>query len=276
MAKSAISRAVASERLYRVYDGVYSVVPPELMTDDAKMAAAVLAGGPGALLCGPSAAWWLKLIDTKPPIVHVAVAGPRRPVSGIRWHRLKLTAEERANVSHMPVTTPTRVALDVAAGSTLFELKTLLAELEFHYGIEAIEVAKGLRKGYPGSARLRRAIEEHTPQLARTREALELAFAAFLIEYGFALPEFNYRVGRSTVDAAYIKEKVIVELDGLRGHSGERRILRDHRRDLHRRADGNLVLRYHYTQLMNPDDRLLIVEDLDRAGIPRTGRLPSA
>jgi hypothetical protein len=46
-------------------------------------------------------------------------------------------------------------------------------------------------------------------------------------------------------------------------------VLRDHRRDLHRRADGLLPIRYHFTQLLDPADRVLIEAELERFGVPR-------
>ena len=52
----------------------------------------------------------------------------------------------------------------------------------------------------------------------------------------------------------------------MKGHRGERRILRDHRRDLHRRHDGFTVLRYHYAQLTEDAD--LIEDELRRHGVP--------
>lgn len=111
--------------------------------------------------------------------------------------------------------------------------------------------------------------------MAETASALEDEFLALLVDEGFVLPRFNRRHGRSTVDADFDPHAVLVELDGIRGHSGERRILRDHRRDLHRRAEGKQVLRYHYGQLRNPADRAAIARDLELAGIPRVAELRS-
>ena len=269
MAKAAITRAIASQRLHEVLPGVYSVIPPQLMSDEARHAAAILAGGEGACLCGASGAWWVEALAEPPAEIHVAVRGPRRPVDGIRWHRLKLGDDERVNHRQMPVTSLARVPLDMAAGSNLRELQSVLAELEFRHDVEIAAIAATLRKGYAGSALLRRAIAQHVPQLAHTRSRLEQEFAHFLVTRGFELPEFNHPVGLSTVDALYAGPGVVVELDGVKGHSGERRVLRDHRRDLHRRADGLLTVRYAYAQLTDPRDQLLIEAELERLGIPR-------
>lgn len=267
--KATIHRARQAGWLHLVHHGVYSIVPPALMTVEAWHAAAILAGGRGACLCGHSAAWWAGLLRTRPKQIHVAIAGERARLAGVRWHRLGIPADQRVRHRGMPITALDRIPSDLAPHLTVFELKTVLAELEFHHEIEASSVL--LIPGRKGAPKLRRAIAEHTPQLAETRSHLELAFAEFLISRGFALPEFNHPVGASTVDAIYRDQAVVFELDGTKGHRGERRILRDHRRDLHRRADGLLPVRYHYAQIMHPADQLLIEAELDRLGIPRTG-----
>lgn len=268
LAGSVLTRAIRSERLFEAFEGVYSIVPLELMSPTAWNAAAVLAGGKGACLGADSGAWWTALVREKPKEIHVAVLGVRKPQEGIQWHRRPLAEDERIVHNRMPVMAPARIPLDLARTASLWELKGVLAELEYHWGIEAADVI--LHKGFTGAPKLRLAIAEHTPQLARTRSQLEECFVFFLSERRFLIPPFNYPLGSATVDALYEEQGVVVELDGVRGHSGERRVLRDHRRDLHRRADGLLVLRYHCTQIMDPTDQDLVEADLVRVGIPRT------
>lgn len=271
LANAVLTRAVVADRLHPVYDGVYSVVPEDLMTATAWHAAAVLRGGADACLCAASAAWWFGLVKEQPLAIHVAVTGARRHVEGIRWHRVDLEHEDRTTHNQMPVTVPARIPLDLAKDVTLWKLKGVLAELEFHYDIGPDEVGLRLRQGFSGSAKLRRAVAEHTPQLAKTRGELEKRYVYFSAERRLELPVFNHPVGLSTVDAIYPERGVIVELDGVRGHTGERRVLRDHRRDLHRRADGLRPLRYHYTQIVNPYDQDLVEADLLAAGVRRVG-----
>jgi very-short-patch-repair endonuclease len=264
---AAIRRAVASGRLFAVHRHVYSTIDPELLSTEGRLAAAVLLSGRGGALCATTAAWWLKLLPSPPAQIHVAVRQTRRPLDGIVFHELRLRRHERGRFKRMPVTSPQRTALDIAGTESLWTVKRVLAEMEFRFGIEAAGLLPLLRKGHPGSRTLREAIRQHTPQLAQTRSELEAAFAGFLADRRFKQPQFNHPVGKSTVDAVYPAEQVAIELDGVRGHKGERRILHDHQRDLHRRADGYLPLRYHFAQLrLNPD---LVDADLERAGIPR-------
>lgn len=265
MAKATIARAVASERLHPVHPGVYCTLPPSMMQLDHRLAAAVLAGGRHAGLCADSAAHWAGALKTPPSRIHVAVENDHLELPGVRFHRLKLTDAERITHRGMPMTALERIPLDLAATHSLWELKGVLAELEYHHDISPDQLT--LRRGYNGTARLRLAIAQHTPQLAETRSHLEQTFVRFLTERGFALPSFNAAVGLSTVDATYEDLRLVIELDGVKGHSGERRILRDHRRDLHRRREGFTAVRYHFAQLTADAD--LVEAELDRLGVPR-------
>jgi very-short-patch-repair endonuclease len=259
-----IARAVATKRLFAVHRGIYSAVPPELLTIKGRMAAAILLGGRGAALCDESAAWWLALQKEQRAVIHVAVRGARPSTKGVRWHRPALLSGDLTKYRRFPTTTPARTLLDLAVHATLYDLQQALAEAEYHFDLQADEIAT--RQGHPGSAKLQQAIARHIPALARTRSALERAFVRLLEKHRLKIPEINHPMGLATVDAIYHDERVAIELDGVKGHRGERRILRDHRRDLHRRADGYLPLRYHYSQITGEQD--LVVADLIRAGIP--------
>ncbi len=117
-----------------------------------------------------------------------------------------------------------------------------------------------LRRGRPGSAKLREALESHRPDLALTRSQLERAFFALCESAGLPLPEINARHGRMTVDATWRHERVIVELDGYRGHRTRAQIERDRRRELRLRAAGYTVVRYRWSQIMHESD--LVIADL--------------
>ncbi len=262
MSTTAIDRALAAGRLHAVHDGVYSAIPPSLMPFEAWLAAAILRGGDGARLYGLTAAWWAGLRKQRPPTIHVAVTRPRVAIDGIRWHRI----HDGAGTTHrrLPIPPLRRLPLECAADLNLRDLKHLLAELEYHHDIEPHELTT--KKGVRGSARLRQAIADHTPQLAHTRSELERAFIHFLTDRGLQLPMINHPIGLTTIDAVFAEQRLLVELDGVQGHRGERRVLRDHRRDLHRRGDGFTVLRYAYAQLREDGD--LIEAELRRHGVP--------
>lgn len=267
---SSLERAVASGRLHRIHRGVFSPVAREHLPTEGRIAAALLLGGPDACLFGPLAAWELKLTERLPPSLTIAVRHTRRPADGITWHQPKLRPDEICKPGPFRTTTPLRTALDCAVTATLRERQRLLAQLEFHHAIHADAVLAHRRQGHPGARRLHEAAAEHLPQLATDPTALEEAFLDLLLAHGLQLPVFQHPIGGTRVDAVYLELGLVIELDGLRAHAGERRILADHRRDLDRRLDGLTPLRYHFAQVTADPER--VVADLVRAGVPQAQR----
>src|SRR5204863_10027792 len=89
----------------------------------------------------------------------------------------------------------------------------------------------------------------HEPRLARTRSALERAFLALCERHGIPLPDCKVLVEGWLVDAVWPGQRVVVELDGYRGHRTRAQLERDHERDLRLRAAGYVVIRYSYAQV---------------------------
>src|SRR2546423_2372421 len=56
LSRSAVSKRVQSGRLHRIYQGVYSLVPLELLRYEARLRGAVFAGGPSAVISHRTAA----------------------------------------------------------------------------------------------------------------------------------------------------------------------------------------------------------------------------
>jgi very-short-patch-repair endonuclease len=63
------------------------------------------------------------------------------------------------------------------------------------------------------------------------------------------IPEVNVYVHGWLVDAHWPGSKLVVEIDGLRGHRSPAQLYTDHQRDLELRAAGYIVLRYTERQL---------------------------
>jgi very-short-patch-repair endonuclease len=59
------------------------------------------------------------------------------------------------------------------------------------------------------------------------------------------------------VDAFWPDLGVVVELDGVQGHTTPAQMRRDHRRDLKLRAAGLIVVRYSYDQVVYEPDAVL-------------------
>jgi very-short-patch-repair endonuclease len=77
---------------------------------------------------------------------------------------------------------------------------------------------------------------------------------------GLPEPALNARVEGFLVDAAWHRERVVVELDGYRWHRSRMRQESDRNREVKLRSAGWLPLRYSSLQVF--DARLAVVADL--------------
>ena len=110
-----------------------------------------------------------------------------------------------------------------------------LAEAEFQHDLRPDDVLRTLRRGHPGSANLRAALDAHAPGYGQAKSRLERRFRALLIRHGIELPERNQRVGPYEVDCLWRDRRVVVELDG-RQHTRPHQADADDDRDLWLRA----------------------------------------
>lgn len=244
--KRATSRLVASGHLHPKYHGVYAVGHPNLPVEG-KLTAALLAAGPDAALSHATAAWWWGLLKHQPTVVEISVPSRRGPVPGIELHHprhLQATHHRR-----LPVTPVIQTLLDFAATASVRHLRRALAEAEFRGLVELDNVRQALGRGRPGAATLRTALDSHEPELAKTRSELERRFLALCKRHGLPTPEFNTKLWGYTVDAVWREQRVVVEVDGHRGHRTPAQLESDHQRDLVLRRNGYLVLRYTWRQV---------------------------
>lgn len=178
----------------------------------AQLVEALLYAGPGAMLTGAVAAWWLGLRDHRPE--HIEVATPKRcgSLSGIHvrgrrdftrtWHR------------DLPIAPVAEVLVHYAVTASHSELRRALAQTEYHGYIDLDLLLPRLRHGKTGSHALRTALTAHDPRLARVRSPLEIDFLELCRRYGIPAPEVNVRVAGLEVDMLWRAEGVAVELDG--------------------------------------------------------------
>lgn len=244
--RSAISRWVATERLHRIHPGVYSVGHSALALD-ARLVAALLYAGDRAVLSHTTAAWLWRLIDAEPKRIHLAVPGRRSSLPDVRVHRSRRieVVEHRG----FRVTSVARTLVDLAAMLSYRELRRALSEADFRGLLSINEVNSALGRGLSGSRPLRRAVNEHLPQLAQTLSALEERFLELCEEAGLPLPAVNAIVGGMRVDALWREQRVIAELDGAAAHGGWAQVSRDRDRELALRRMGFRLVRYTWRQI---------------------------
>jgi hypothetical protein len=149
----------------------------------------------------------------------------------------------------LPVTTAARTVLDIASVVPFDELRKAIAEAQYRKLVDVDELHAQCGRGQPGSAALRRATARHVPQLALTRSELEDRFLALCEAHALPLPEVNVLIEDMLVDALFLRERLIVELDGHQGHAHPSAVERDRDRELRLRAIGYAVLRYTWRQV---------------------------
>jgi very-short-patch-repair endonuclease len=262
LASSTIHRALLAGRLHRIHPGVYSTLPPEHITEDGLLIAALCAAGPNGVLSYGTAAWRWELITAPAQRIQLIVPRSRAALHGVTLHRAELRPADATHHRNLPTTTVPRTLLDLATHYTPTALLRALAEAEFHHDLRPTDVENTLRRGHPGSANLRAALKAHTPSHGTVRSNLERRFRRLLIRNGIELPARNHKVGPWTVDCLWPHRRVVVELDG-RQHERPRQADEDDDRDLWLRRHGYVARRYGERQIAARPDA--VVADLEAA-----------
>jgi very-short-patch-repair endonuclease len=245
----AVARALRSGTLHLLHRGVYATIAPELLSEDALLLSALFAAGPGAFLSHGTAAWRWRIISAPPFAVEVSAPHRRSAGPGITLHRHGvLRPGDIVHNGRFPTTSVARTLLDLAARYEPQPLLNALAEAEFQHDLRPDDIIRTLRRGHPGSANLRAALDTHAPGHGHAKSRLERRFRALLIRHGIVLPERNQRLGPYTVDCLWRDRRVVVELDG-RQHARPHQAESDDDRDLWLRRHRYVPRRYGTKQV---------------------------
>lgn len=261
VAAHAIDYRVGTGRLQRVHAGVYRVGP--LRSRHERDFAALLSCGSGSVLSHASAAPLLTIPVARrgDGPVEVTVVGRCR-VRGpdVRVHRVAaLEADETTVIDGLPVTTPARTLLDLAATLDARQLERAVAHALHQdlVNVEHLAAALTRHRGRAGSARLRALLGlEGGP--AFTRSEAESRFLALIRKARLRAPAVNVRIQGLEVDFAWQAEKLIVEVDGFAHHASARAFETDRARDAVLAAAGFRVMRVTWRQLANDAAALLV------------------
>jgi very-short-patch-repair endonuclease len=259
---AAIHRALRSGRLHHFHKGVYLTQAPELASEDALLIAALLAAGDGAALSHGTAAWRWNLIPAPPTAIEIAVPVDRKAPPGLRLFESRFRPGDLFLDARFPTTSVPRTLLDLAIRYDQRKLVRALAEAEFHHDLRRTDILQTLRRGHPGSANLRKALNHHTPGHGQTKSQLERRFRKLLIQHRIDLPLRNQPLGPWTIDCLWPTRRVAVELDG-RQHERPHQADSDDDRDLWLRRNRYIARRYGKSQLdARPED---VIDDLEDA-----------
>lgn len=198
VSKRRVERMVSDGRLIWLHRGVYAV-GHRAIGEKGRAMAAVLACGPGAVLAGRWAAALWGLVRW--PRGNVEVIAPNsRSRPGIKVRRSALNAREVTWHHGIPVTTAARTLRDLG------DPPRLVAE-----------------------AQVKRLIP--TPAEGITRSELERRFLRVVQEAGLPRPLTNHQVEGFEVDAVWLQQRLVVELDGWEFHRTRAAFERDRERD---------------------------------------------
>jgi len=265
--------------LFRIHRGVYSLTPPELLTRDGRYMAAVLAGGPGAVLSHRSAADLLELRATDRRRIEVTIPGKaRRSHRGVQVHRSRTLdpARDVTTIRGIPVTTPSRTLLDLADVLPIRAVERALdqAEIAWRLDLGALEDQLRRNHGRHGAGRLR-ALLTSRREPALTANELEERMLAICRDAGLPAPEVNVLLvlpdGGPAIrpDFLWRGHHLIVETDGRRTHRTDWAFERDRLRDQRAMGAGWRVVRITWRQVTREPKRIgALLADLLGAPAP--------
>jgi very-short-patch-repair endonuclease len=250
-------------RLQRIHRGVYAVGHANL-TREGRWLAAVLAGGSGAVLSHRSAAELWGLFDVGQSPVHVTTPISRISQPGIRSHEARLSVGEIAERSSIPVTSPTRTLLDLAAVAPRHDVARALREAEARrpplLTAEEVLAAVERRPRRRGNSTMRAVLADAGYGRGISRSALESRFRSFLRRHGLPPPARNVHmtIGALEIEADCVwhEQRLIVELDGRAFHDTAAAFESDRARDRALAVHGWTVIRVTWRQLKREERQL--------------------
>ncbi|MEA2191838.1 MAG: hypothetical protein QOI73_1959 [Solirubrobacteraceae bacterium] len=253
--REAIRVRVASGRLHRIHHGVFAVGHVGL-TRDARFMAAVLACGPTAALSffSAGALWgYLEWDDRWPEVTVVGSAGRRRP--GLRIHRARaLRFDEVSRRNAIPVTSPARTVLDLAATLPDSGLRRVVRQSQAsgHTNVRTLLEVAERAGGHRGAGRLKTLVATGP---APTRSAKEDIVLDLLLRAGLEHPQVNAPLWiggrRLAPDLRWPEQRLIVEVDSDTWHGGALAGEDDAERQALLEAAGERVLRVHWRQAVS-------------------------
>jgi very-short-patch-repair endonuclease len=253
LAPRQIDRRAQAGRLHVLYRAVYAV-GHRVVSVEGRWFAAVFAAGDGAVLSHASAAaaWELRRYGGDRIDVTVGYGGRARR-DGLRLHRrLPLPAHEVTTRSGIPITTPARTLLDLAAaGLDGRPLEAVLDRAERQRILDFGELNALIERyrGRPGTPSLQAMLSHYTAGTIVTRSELEERFLALCDRFDLPRPNVNTVIEGKKVDFLWQDCALVVEVDGYAWHRSPTAFAEDRERDVELVLAGYRVLRFTWTHV---------------------------
>jgi very-short-patch-repair endonuclease len=263
LGRGAIGHRLEAGLLQRLHRQVYllGAAPP---TFNGRVRAAVLACGAASLVSNRSAAAMWRLSDDERDTVDVTVVGRnpgRKP--GIKVHRTSsLHRRDVRRRSGIPLTSPARTLLDLAATETQRVLERALNEARVLKLVNDRELQAAIDRApaRKGSQALR-ALLDHGPTI--TRSEAERRLLKLIRDANLPQPLTNVRLHGYMVDFLWPQNRMVVEFDGFAFHGHRQAFERDRKRDRTLVAAGYRVIRITWRQLT--DEPLAVLASVAQA-----------
>jgi very-short-patch-repair endonuclease len=255
LSTSGIHRRVRAGRLHRLHRGVFAV-GHRVVGVTGRRWAAVLACGDGAVLSHVAAGSAWDIRGSSSAVFDVTVGrGGRIRRAGLRIHTVTaLRPDEVTRRDGLPITTPARTLLDLAA-ARVRNLDTALDRAERLRLVDFAELHALLERypGRPGTRSLK-------AQLARYRGAvdawswLERLVNKLCNEHGLPPPQVNTSIEGRVRDFFWPDCRLVVEADSYAWHRSPSALNADRERDVELTLAGYRVLRFTYEQVTERPD----------------------
>jgi len=178
---------------------------------------------------------------------------------GVIVHQITdLTPEELTVVDGIPVTTPSRTIIDLAAVLPERKLAEILDQAVRRNLVSYESVAEHLeslaRRGKPGVTKLRRVLEPRLGGAFVTDSTLESRLLQVLTDGGLPRPDTQYRPPwlkrvNGRIDLAYVEAQVVIEGDSLKWHGTPESFQTDRHRDNLAQLAGWIILRFTWDDI---------------------------
>ena len=232
--KDILYRACRAGKLTRPLARVYSIAGARPTWKHHLMSLCLWANG---LASHRSAAALWQLDGCEPGHLDIVTTARRdRPFAAARIHQvIEIPECDITQVDSIPVTSPSRTLLDLASvvddGTLELAMEDALRRRLTSIPRLKWQLQRMGRTGRSGTARLRRVMEERGNQERSTESALETRFARWLRSTPLPPPVRQLPVKTSQrsvrIDFAYPDERVAIEVDSYRYHSGRAQWYRD-------------------------------------------------
>jgi hypothetical protein len=239
--------------------GVYALGHAELRVQGHTLAA-LLAVGDDAVLSHRSAARQWGLRPWSGTFVEISVPSRRgiRTKPDLRIHNATdLHDWEITEDDGLPLTTPSRTLLDLAAVVRAHQLRRAVerAEQLERYDHTAMLRVLAAHPRRPGSPALKALLADLGAHGGMTRSDLEALFLQLCLDHGLPRPQVNrYDNGRE-LDFRWPRQRLVVETNGFRFHRSRAAFESDHRRRLELEAAGWRVISLTWRQVTDhPED----------------------